>query len=100
VSDCEKWRADISVDAGGGKSKKRYLGSFVDEKDAALAYDKAAREHHGDKAKLNFPDQPPQPQAASSKTPSQARSQYRGKSRYTQALESLPGAGQLATSSQ
>jgi hypothetical protein len=28
----------------------------VNELDAALAYDQAAREHHNDKAKLNFPD--------------------------------------------
>jgi hypothetical protein len=55
----------------------------VNEVDAALAYDQAAREHHKDKAKLNFPDLPPQPQAALSKTPRQATSQYRGKGRCT-----------------
>jgi hypothetical protein len=57
----------------------RYLGSFVNEVDAALAYDQAAREHHKDKAKLNFPDLPPQPQAALNKTPRKAASQYRGR---------------------
>jgi hypothetical protein len=76
------WQASIYVDAGDGKRKKRSLGSFVFEVEAALAYDQAAREHHKDKAQLNFPDLPPQPQAASSKTPRQATSQYRGKSGY------------------
>jgi hypothetical protein len=54
--------------------------------DAALAYDQAAREHHKDKAKLNFPDLPPQPQAAVIETPRQATSQYRGKGSCTRAL--------------
>jgi hypothetical protein len=53
----------------------------VNEMDAALAYDQAAREHHGNKARLNFPDLPRQPQVASSVTPRQpAISQYRGRS--------------------
>jgi hypothetical protein len=59
----------IKADIGDGKSKKRHLGCFVNEVDAALAYDQAAREYHGDKAKPNFPDLPPQPQVASSQSP-------------------------------
>lgn len=35
------------------------LGYFDDEIDAALAYDNAARHHHGPFATLNFPDGPP-----------------------------------------
>jgi hypothetical protein len=73
------WRAQISVDAGDGKRKLRYLGSFVNAVDAALAYDQAAREHHKDKAQLNFPDLPPQPRAALNKLSRQGASQYRGK---------------------
>jgi hypothetical protein len=70
----KRWIATISVSTGNGESKLRYLGSFVNEVEAALAYDQAAREHHKDKAKLNFPGLPPQPQAASNKS-----SQYRGR---------------------
>jgi hypothetical protein len=77
------WRATIQVDAGEGESKQRYLGTFLNEVDAALAYDQAAREHHKDKAKLNFPDLPPQPQAASNVTPRKATSKYRGESMCT-----------------
>jgi hypothetical protein len=51
--------AEIRVATGDGESKKRYLGGFVNEVDAALAYDQAPRENHKDKAKLNFPDLPP-----------------------------------------
>jgi hypothetical protein len=51
------------------------LGSFVDEMEAALTYDQAAREHYGAKAKLNFPELAPQLPAAVNKT----TSQYRGK---------------------
>lgn len=32
-----------------------YLGTFKDPREAALAYDAAAREHHGEFARLNFP---------------------------------------------
>jgi hypothetical protein len=76
--------------AGDGKSKQRHLGSFVNEVEAALAYDQAARDHHKDKAQLNFPDLPPQPHAALSKTPRETSSQYRGEGRCTDALGSPP----------
>jgi hypothetical protein len=79
----KRWEATIYTHAGDGKRKKRYLGYFLDEAEAALAYDQAAREHHKDKAKLNFPDLPPQPQAALRKTPRQGSSQYRGEGNCT-----------------
>lgn len=44
----DKWRASICVN---GKIKR--LGRFVDEKEAALAYNGAAKKHHGEFAKLN-----------------------------------------------
>jgi hypothetical protein len=47
----------LSVISSG--SKLMHLGSFVDEVDAARAYDQAARVYHGYKAKLNFPDLAP-----------------------------------------
>ena len=52
-TDCRvsPWRAQITVN---GTSIK--LGCFADEADAARAYDRAAREYHGEYARLNFPD--------------------------------------------
>ena len=44
-----KWHANIHVDG-----KKKHLGSFSDEDDAARAYDTAARKHFGEYANLNF----------------------------------------------
>lgn len=46
-----KWRVRIMVD---GHSK--FIGSFSDEVEAAKAYDIAAREAHGEYARLNFPE--------------------------------------------
>jgi hypothetical protein len=46
-----KWQAQIKV---GGKH--RLLGRFRSEIDAALAYDAAARQLHGEHARLNLPD--------------------------------------------
>ena len=44
-----KWIAQIVIN-----KKNKYIGRYQDEKEAALAYDKAAREHFGEYAKLNF----------------------------------------------
>ena len=45
-----KWRASISL-----QGKTVSLGYFTNPVLAANAYDKAAREHHGEFAKTNFP---------------------------------------------
>jgi hypothetical protein len=44
------WKASINYDG-----KQHHLGSFENEEEAARAYDRAARAHHGEKAQLNFP---------------------------------------------
>lgn len=45
-----RWVAQIVTN-----NKRRYLGIFTNEEDAARAYDKAALEQWGEFAKLNFP---------------------------------------------
>ena len=47
-----RYRACINVD---GKTK--YLGNYYTAEQAARVYDQAAREHHGEFACLNFPDE-------------------------------------------
>jgi hypothetical protein len=46
-----RWRAQIMV-----QYKKKNLGTFPDEIAAARAYDAAAKNLHGDFARLNFPE--------------------------------------------
>lgn len=46
-----KWTAQI-----GYNSKQLYLGAFNTEVEAAKAYDEAAKKHHKDFARLNFPE--------------------------------------------
>jgi hypothetical protein len=46
-----KWVAQIMA-----ARKYHYLGLFIDEEQAARAYDAAARELHGEFAQLNFPE--------------------------------------------
>jgi hypothetical protein len=48
--DLGKWTAAIRA-----RDKVRHLGCFVNEVDAALAYDAAARRYHRHMAVLNFP---------------------------------------------
>jgi hypothetical protein len=50
VKSSSKWRVKIHH-----TGKNQHLGSFDDEEEAAMAYDRGARTHHGDKAMLNFP---------------------------------------------
>jgi hypothetical protein len=46
------WHAQIHYDGN-----VHGLGSYAIEEDAARAYDKRAKEHHGEFANLNFPDE-------------------------------------------
>jgi hypothetical protein len=50
VSRIASWKAAISVN-----NKSIYLGLFKDEVEAAKAYDAGAAKHHGEFARLNFP---------------------------------------------
>jgi hypothetical protein len=44
------WRSELQVDG-----KRLFLGCFASEEEAAYAYDRAASQHLGDRAALNFP---------------------------------------------
>ena len=43
-----RWEAQLSVNG-----RRMYLGLFIDERDAARAYDAAVAEHHGPDAQTN-----------------------------------------------
>jgi len=58
-----KWRVQLKY-----KGKVIHLGCFYDERKAALAYDRAARQILGHRASLNFPNQPPEPPDTSAPT--------------------------------
>ncbi len=51
-SRCQKWRAHATM-----HGTFHHLGRFIDEVDAARAYDEFARAHHGAFARLNFPEE-------------------------------------------
>ena len=46
-----RWKVSIRINR-----KKKHVGQFKDEEQAARAYDKAAREHYSEFARLNFPE--------------------------------------------
>lgn len=50
------WRAKILPAGAVNRGAQIHLGIFADEEEAARAYDRAAREYHGEFARLNFPD--------------------------------------------
>lgn len=54
--DKNAWRAKILPAGAVKRGAQIHLGRFTDEAEAARAYDRAAREYHGEYARLNFPD--------------------------------------------
>jgi len=51
VKGVNKWRVQITFNY-----KQHHLGYFITEEEAARKYDEAARELHGEFAKINFPE--------------------------------------------
>ena len=56
VEETGRWIAEITH-----RGRKYHLGTFDDERDAARAYDRKARDLFGPYARLNFPDEPASP---------------------------------------
>lgn len=55
--DRQRWAAQIRPLGSGTNGRRLYLGAYATEEEAARAYDRAAREHHGEFARLNFPQE-------------------------------------------
>lgn len=49
---CGRWTARLCHNGA-----RIHLGYYADESEAARAYDRAAREYHGEYARLNFPQE-------------------------------------------
>lgn len=49
------WQAQLKVRTA-GRAVTHYLGKFAEPKEAARAYDNAAKKHFGEFARLNFPE--------------------------------------------
>jgi len=56
IKNVKKWAAYIGSNKKGSIVKRKYLGYYKIEEEAARAYDKAAKEHYGEFAGLNFPE--------------------------------------------
>jgi hypothetical protein len=54
-----RWAARVGIPGSGGQ--RLFLGVFDTPEEAALAYDRAALEHFGEYARLNFPERNDQP---------------------------------------
>ena len=56
LKNIKKWSAYIGSGKEGSIVKRKYLGYYKIEEEAARAYDKAAKEYYGEFASLNFPE--------------------------------------------
>ncbi len=56
LKNIKKWSAYIGSSKKGSIVKRKYLGYYKIEEEAARAYDKAAKEYYGEFASLNFPE--------------------------------------------